>query len=152
MAVTDWIDEVVKLAGSVKAHNKGYVRAYLVFKKTEIPETISEFPCAITYVEGLRASYSQGGPCIDLWDGVTEFHLFPDLNKSNFPEMIRYYGKIRTAWAANMSLGGRVEHCVLKAEEAITMVKMTYGSEAEHHGLMVHWEVKENVTGMFTVG
>lgn len=151
MAVENWIDEVARLAGGIKAHNKGQVKAYLVFERAEIPETISEFPCAITYVQGLRAQYSMGGPCIDLWDGVTEFHLFPDIKKANLPEMVRYFGKIRTAWAGNMSLGGRVDHCVLKAENSIEMVQMVYGTEAEHHGLKVYWEVKENVTGDFTV-
>lgn len=151
MAIELWIDEVAKLAGSVKAHNKGYVRAYLVFSKTEIPETITEFPCAITYVQGLRTQYNQGGVCIDILDGVTEFHLFPDTKKANYPELARYFGKIRAAWAANMSLSGKVDHCILKPDQSMEIVAMTYGSEAEHHGIMVHWEVKENVTGQFTV-
>jgi len=151
MAVENWIDEVARLAGNVKAHNKGNVRSYLVFAKSEIPETITEYPCAITYVQGLRAQYSQGGVCIDLLDGQTEFHLFPDTKKTNYPELARYFGKIRAAWAANMSLGGRVDHCVLKPDQSLEIVTLSYGSEEEHHGILVHWEVKENVTGEFTV-
>lgn len=152
MALEDWIDEVAKLAGNVASHKGGRVRSYQVFAKSEIPETISEYPCAITYIQGMRTQYSIGGPCVDLWDGVTEFHLFPDTKKSNYPEMARYFGKIRSAWAANMKLSGKVAHCVLKAEPSMSLATLVYGQENEHHGMMVYWEVKENVTGQFTVG
>jgi hypothetical protein len=152
MALEDWIDEVAKLAGNVASHKGGFVRSYKVFSKSDIPEAINEYPCAVTYIMDVRAQYSLGGPCIDIWNGQTEFHLFPDIKKSNLPEMVRYFGKIRAAWAANMSLGGLVSHSKLKPDKSIEMVQLVYGVEAEHHGIMVYWEVKENVTGQFTVG
>ncbi len=153
MAIESWIDEVVKIAGSVKSHTSGQVKAYAVFKRAEIPEALSVFPCAITRIEGVRMSYSQGGPCIDLVDGVTEFHLFSDIKKANLPELTRYIGKIREAFAASMSLGGKVSHCMLRMNELnLELVQFTYGTEAEHHGILARWEVKENVTGQFTVG
>lgn len=148
----DWIDDVAKLAGNVASHKGGFVRSYRVFNRAEIPEALSEFPCAVTYIQGVRTQYSVGGPCIDVWDGVTEFHLFPDVKKSNMPELVRYFGKIRGAFAANMSLSGKVDHFVLKVDQtALNLAILTYGVEAEHHGIMAYWEAKENVTGQVTV-
>ncbi len=150
--IEDWIDKVAAIAGSVRGAKTGMVRSYAVFKKAEIPEDLSEYPCAITFVDNLKASYSSGGVCIDLWSGTTEFHLFPDIAKGNMPECMRYFSKIRAAFAAAISLGGSVEHCVLRADLSLEFVAFTYGTGNPHHGIAAHWEVKENVTGKFTVG
>jgi hypothetical protein len=109
------------------------------------------FPSAITFGEEVHPHYSDSGPNVDIWMGVTEFHLFPDLKKANFPEMQRYFGKIRNAFAYHRRLGGLVDHMVI-GEGGIVFSKGSFGSEVEHHILVVHWEVKENVTAEITLG
>ena len=151
MAIEKWIDEVAAIAGSVVSHKGGFVKAYLVFKKAEIPEALSEFPCAITYGHAVVPSYSDSGPCIDLWQGTTEFHLFSDVKKSNFPELQKYFGRIRNAFANRRRLGGLVEHITI-IDPGIQLVIATYGIEAAHHALAVSWQVKENVLSEITLG
>lgn len=151
MAIEDWIDEVARVAGSVPSHKGGFVRAYMVFEKAEIPEALSEFPCAITYGHAVIPSYSDAGPCIDLWQGITEFHLFADVKKSNFPELQKYFGKIRNAFAARRRLGGIVDHIAI-VDPGIQLVTATYGIGVDHHAITVTWQVKENVGGEITLG
>jgi hypothetical protein len=151
VAAERWIDELVRVAGSVKSHAGGSVRAYLVFEKSEIPETIERYPCAFTYGTVVHPFYSDSGPCVDIWEGQTEFHLFPDLSMTHMPEIMRYYAKIRNAFALHRRLGGLVDHCSIRAE-GIVLMEVNYGIEAKHHTLVVYWEVKENVTGEITLG
>ena len=88
MAAEKWIDELVRVAGSVKSHAGGSVKAYRVFGKAEIPETIESYPCAFTYGTVLHPSYSDSGPCVDLWEGQTEFHV-PTLYAADFAHTFR---------------------------------------------------------------
>lgn len=151
MAIENWVDELVKVAGSVASHTGRKVRAYAVFHKQEFPEALSEFPCAITFGFRVSSSYSDSGPCIDLWEGITEFHLFPDTKKTNIPEALRYFGRIRNAYALRRRLGGLVEHMLIR-EEGMSLVTAQYGAEDEHHAIVVPWQVKERVTAEITLG
>lgn len=151
MAIEAWIDELVAVAGSVASHKGGYVKAYRVFERAEIPEDLSDFPCAITYGQIVHPDYSDSAPCVDLWEGTSEFHLFPDNKMSNIPEVLRYFGKIRNAFALKRTLGGLVSHLAIRAE-GIVLVEAKYGVGNDHHALMVYWEVKEIVTSEITLG
>lgn len=151
MAIEKWIDSLAAVAGSVNAHNGGQIKAFRMFAKVEIPESLGSFPCALTYAIRMRPSYSDGGPCIDLWQGVTEFHLFSNTAKANLPEVMRYFAKIRNAFAANRSLGGKVAHVMIR-EDGMVLSTLQYGTENEHHGIVVYWEVKEIVTAEITLG
>jgi hypothetical protein len=151
MAIENWIDEIAKLWGTMKA-GKVVVKSYQVFGKAEIPEALSVYPCAITYTTSVNSQYSTGGPCIDIWTGVTELHLCAGVEKQNYPEIMRYFARIRNAAASKMQLNGKVAFFQLASENSIEgPVKFTYGEEAEHLGLLIHWTVKENVTGDFSV-
>lgn len=150
MAIENWIDELVDVAGSVRSDKGDFVRAYYVFKRAEIPEALEKFPCALTYGTVVHPKYGDS-ISTDLWEGVTEFHLFADTKKTNFPEIQRYFGKIRNAFAAKRTLGGKVAHLAIQ-EQGIELHVGTYGSEVEHHMLMVYWEVKENVSAEVTLG
>ena len=46
MAVENWIDEIVALAGTI-SDGKQHVRSYSVFARDEFPESITEYPCAM---------------------------------------------------------------------------------------------------------
>lgn len=152
--VENWIDEICKLAGEVSNGKGGKVLSYSVFGKTNFPEGLTVFPCAITYTTQVEMQYSAGGPCIDLWKGITEFHLSAGSEKSEYPAVMRYFARIRAAFAAHVTLGGKVAYCILSIEEPSLQgpVVLQYGTEQPHHGIMARWVVKENVTGKVTIG
>lgn len=153
MAVEHWIDEITALAGTVKTSRGGFVHSYSVYKRADFPEALTDYPCALTYVKGVRSVYSLGGPCLDIWSGVTEFHLYENTNKQNLPQVMKYFARIRNAFAAHMNLSGKVGYCLLDQgddEESLQLVTLQYGSEEPHLGIIARWTVKENVTGDFT--
>lgn len=153
MAVELWIDEICDLAGTVSNGRGGRVRSYYVFKKAAFPDSISVFPCALTYTTELRASYSLGGPSTDIWYGITEFHLFPNEAKSNYPAIMRYFARIQAAFAGSMTLSGKVAYFQLRTDEAGLQgpVTLAYGSEEPHLGIIARWMVKEDTSGDFVV-
>jgi hypothetical protein len=154
MGIELWIDEIVALAGAVESHRKnGKVRSYRVYAKAEIPEALSEYPCAISYPESVSLQISAGGPCKELWRGVTVFYLFPDSKKSNLPEVMRYFTRIRNGMFSSLTLGGKVDHFGPSPDgSTIELVTATYGDEVERHALQVRWEVKADISGEITVG
>ncbi|NSW52206.1 MAG: hypothetical protein HPY85_06855 [Anaerolineae bacterium] len=153
MAVEQWIDEIARLCGEIEGHDGKKVKSYSLFEKREIPETLTVFPCAIHYVENVQLSYSVGGPNIELWYGVSEFHLFGDNKRSNVPDALRMYARIRNAFASHLRLNGKVAYCLLRPnqENILGPVEMKYGTENPHMGLVARWVVKEDTTGHFVV-
>lgn len=146
--IEKWIDALVDVAGGVETGTKSRkMRAYYLFKKTEFPEALTEFPCALVYPERLDTQYSDGAPCIEIWTGKVEFHLTPDTQKGAYPDVMRYFARIRNAFAAHRTLGGRVSYCVLDSPLSIEgPVVLQYGTENPHMGLIAHWVVKHDVT------
>src|SRR3990167_6511083 len=151
MAVENFIDEITSLWDGISDGKGGQVRSYRVYEKNEFPESLSVFPCAITYTIEVRNNYSAGGPNVDLFRGLTEFHLFPNVSKSNLPELMRYMARIRNAAAGEITLNGKVSHFLLRTDVPSVQgpLRLQYGSEEPHLGLLVNWEVKEAVTGDF---
>jgi hypothetical protein len=151
MAVTDWLDEISRLF-EVSDGRGGTLKTYKAFEKSEFPEALS-IPCVLTYAVSVTNEYSQGGPCIDAWDGVCEFHLTEDTSKAKYPYIMQFFARIRDASASDIQLGGRVSWFLLRTDQPsiVGPVVMQYGSEAPHLGLMVYWQVKESVSGDFTV-
>ena len=147
MAVIDWIDTLCAI-WEISDGLGGQVRSYRVFEKNEFPEAITDVPVALTFTKGVRMEISASGGK-SFWSGVTEFHLTHGIDKSRFPDIMRYFARIRAAMAANMKLGGLVDH--LQVNIAVTPsvqgpVVMQYGKEDPHHGIVVYWEVKEDET------
>lgn len=144
MAVENWIDEITKLAGSVSNGKGGKVRSYSVFRKAEFPEVLTIYPCAISYTTEVTCIYSHGAS-YDLWKGVTEFHISAGVQKTIYPELMRYFALIRNAFALHRTLGGKVAYCQLRVDEASMQGPVTfqYGDEAPHLGILARWEVKE---------
>lgn len=151
MSAPDWIDAVCAL-WEISDGAGGTVRSYRVYEKAEFPEAINVYPCAITYITDVRYEYSLRGVLKAYWNGRTEFHLFPGVDKSKYPDVMRYYARIVTAAAAALQLGARLDHFMLRRDEpSITgPVVLQYGSEEPHMGLMVNWEAKEDLAGEFT--
>jgi hypothetical protein len=147
MSIELWIDTLCSV-WDISDGKGGQVKSYRVYNKNEFPEAITTYPCAISYVTSVKNTYGASNS-LDLWYGVTEFHLFPNVNKTNLPEAMLFYKRIRDAAALHMTLGGLVNYFLLRNDiESQTMVDLKYGSEDPHHGLLVNWIVKElpNVT------
>lgn len=157
MSITTWLDAIQDVWATVSDGSGGQVKAPYVFKRDEFPEAINpdEFPIALSYPTGVEQQYSSGGPCIEYWTGQTEFHISPNVNKHNLAAVLRYFDRIRDAAAGNMLLSGAVNgHFMLRVDTQNILGPLTlqYGGEEPHHGLMVYWQVKDNVSGEFTVG
>ncbi len=141
--IENWIDEVAKVF-EISNGRGGKLRSFRVFERNEFPESMSDFPCAVTYPTEVRMKY--GETAHDLWNGVTELHLFPNTQKTNIPETLRYYARIKSAVAAHITLGGLVSYFILDQEGPSVQgpVALSFGELGEHMGLIVHWVVKEN--------
>jgi len=149
MAVEDWIDAVADVFALVGPGGKK-IKAFHVYDKAEFPDAINSFPCALTFTEGYKPNFSFGGPLIDFWTGVTELHLYDDTSRSHYPELMLMFARIRNAMAANMSLHNKVSHFLPRSDIAFPVrgpVKLQYGSEEPHLGIVVQWEVKQDVGG-----
>ncbi len=152
MALEDWIDDVAAL-WDIGDGEGGLVRSYRAYAdEADWPESLQDLPCAISYTTDCDPTYSTGGPLIDLYRGVTEFHLFPNVYKRNLPVLMRYFARIRNAAAGAITLSGKVAHFLLRRDVPGIQgpVTLTYGQDAPHMGIIVNWEVKESVTGDYT--
>lgn len=145
MGAEKWIDAITKLWATVNDGKGRKVRSYSVFERDEFPEALSEFPCAITYIQRLPVvQYSAGGPAVVVYRGVSEFHLTQTVNKKYMPYVIRFYERIINAAASKVTLGGLVSHFVLTDADPLVPGVLVYGSEEPHFGIVVNWIVKEN--------
>jgi len=148
--IESWIDTLVKV-WEFDCGNGQMVRSYRLVEKAEFPTVIDpgrDFPLALTIPSGVRPEYSLGGPLLGFWNGITEFHVSPNLDKSLMPSLVRWYGKIVRAAAGSMTLGGLVEYFVIADQEDAVSgpIALQYGAEAEHWGFLVRWTVKERIT------
>lgn len=157
MAVENWIDDITRLwEFAAPGENGRLVKAFRVFEKDEFPEALTAdlYPCALTYTVDVASDYGAGGPNIDFYHGRTEFHVVPSAAKSYYPRLMRYLALVRNAAAGSVKLAGKVDSFLLRADEGPSIegpVLLQYGSEEPHLGLVVHWVVKEDVSGDFAV-
>jgi len=150
MAVTDWIDALSDLMGTIDDGRGGKVKSYRVYqpltKNTEFPESISAFPCALSYATKIKVLDYSASASVVIWSGVSEFHITSSAAKGGYAEVMKYYDRIIVACASSIQLGGLVSYFTITREEGLTAGILTYGSEAPHLGIIVNWEVKENPT------
>lgn len=159
--VEKWIDALCDVWAEVESHKPGQkVRAFYVYKRDEFPESLAAdlMPCVLTYVTGVESDLN-AGVSLEHWRGVSEFHLFPNTDKRNYPAIMRYFARIRNAAALHMKLGGLVSYFLLRSNATRVTgtslegpVVMQYGSENPHQGLLVHWLVKEDVSTEVVIG
>lgn len=145
MGAEKWIDAITKLWATVDDGKGRKVRSYSVFERDEFPDALSEFPCAITYIQRVPVvQYSAGGPAVVVYRGVSEFHLTQSVSKKQMPYVIRFYERIIKAAASKVTLGGLVSHFVLTDADPLVPGVLVYGSEEPHFGIVANWIVKEN--------
>jgi hypothetical protein len=155
--IENWIDTLAKV-WELDDGRGNLVWSPRIFEKDEFPDALPEIdrPIALSFLTSTSTQYSAGGPCINLYTGFTEFHFPGGLKQNLRGYVMKFIGKIELAAAAKARLGGIVEHFLLVPGEGGNPsiqgpIPLQYGEEAEHWGLVVHWEVKENVSGQVTV-
>lgn len=148
--ISDWIDEVTKVWGRMRDAKNKPIRSYRIFERAEMPDALSVYPCAISYLQRAQTVTIGTGGTTMIYKGVTEIHLAPSVSKANLPALMGLYDQVVRVVAANIQLGGRVEHFLLSEDDPIVSGVLAYGEEAPHLGLIIHWEVKERYA--LTVG
>lgn len=152
-----WIDE---LAGIWEFSDGrfGTVHSYRLIERAEFPDvidasTLDTQPVALNYPASFKSKYSEGGPHIGFWTGVTEFHVAPDLDRKRLPVLLTWYRAILNAATSHMQLNGTVELFMLddREDQIEGPMPLQYGDEASHWGFIVHWTVKERLEGQLTV-
>ncbi len=154
MAIEDWADELTGLWGQISDGQGGNVKSYSMIEKRDFPETIEIVPCALTFIEDMDPFYSEGGPLLDFYRGITEFHISKDIAKSNYPDVYKFIRRIRDKAASNMQLnnkvgGGNFQIDTEGRPGIVGPIVLTYGIGDPHLGLIVNWTVKDNVAGEF---
>lgn len=148
MAIENWIDDLTNLWGTVESHRSGNVKSYSVLNKKEIPEDVTVFPSVITPSFELVPTYARAGS-FDLWRGISEFHLFEDTSKKHYPDIMKYFNRIKVVAASSIQLGGKVASVLIDTKSGPGIVGpsvLQWGTEAPHLGLVVTWIVKETVS------
>lgn len=147
MAVENWIDEIARLF-EISDGKGGTIRSYRVYEKSDFPEAINTYPCALTFTTEIEC-HDGSGAQYDLWQGITEFHLYDGVDKSKYPYIMLFFDRICKAAVGNVTLTGKVSYFKLRSDNGPSIVgpaTLQYGSENPHLGLVVYWIVKENVT------
>ena len=140
--IENWIDALAKV-WEISDGKGGLVKSYRLFELAELPESLSVYPCAITYP--IQVDTHIGSASYDIWTGITEFHINPTVAKTGIADVLRYFSRIKTAAAANVTLGGLVSYFTLQETESIQgPLAMDYGEQAPGMGLIVRWIIKEN--------
>ena len=120
------------------------------FEFDKLPSGIKEIPTALSMIsEPMEPSYSEGELCQAIWKGRTQFYLSLNQNLTSYNYVYQFYRKITEAAAGKLTLGGKVE---LFTIGQISPALLNWGSETEYMGLVVPWEITEDITGKITVG
>ena len=147
--IENWIDALCARWEVSTGEAQKTVLSYRLFGKAEFPDALTIFPCALTIPKAVTYEYSASNSYA-LYRGETEFHLSASNHKYELPDIIRYYNRIITAIAADITLGGLVEYVLLAStgspESIVGPVTLQYGSEEPHWGMVANWVVKENLT------
>lgn len=144
-----WFNTLCKLWSEI-TDDKG--KAVVSYTMEKIPERVTVFPCAISFLVGsIDASNSLGGPAMVTYNGKTEFHLTGSLQRNLLPYVMSFPDKIIAKAASSITLGGKVISFKLGNPGSIRPVQLVWGGEDEHYGLEVPWTVIENQSGKYTV-
>jgi hypothetical protein len=148
-----WID-ALNAVWALDCGNGQTVRTPKCSTKDDFPESLPDLsdkgPIALSWPVSLVPHYGASGssiPTILIWKGETELHLCPDVKKTNLAFILKFFGRIINAAKTNSTLGGLVTNFTLLEQDNLALSILQYGSEVPHHGIVIHWEVKQNLSG-----
>lgn len=145
--IENWIDELAK---TWEFAGPGFetVRSYRLIERAEFPSSIDPVsldthPIALTIPATVQPMYSKGRKHLT-WEGVTEFHVAPDLDKGRLPSLLHWYGLILRAAAGNVQLSDQASFVIVDRRDGISgPMPLKYGDESPHWGFIVQWMVEE---------
>jgi len=147
--IDSWGPEMARVWGGIRDADRRLVKAYGF---SNIPETIHEVPCAISYLfEPLDVEYSLGNRNLVSYHGKTEFFLSTDVTRGQLGRIFPYVKKIIEAAAQNISLNGKVDSFEIRKSGGIEPAILNYGDGIDRFGLVVSWDVYETITGKIVV-
>jgi hypothetical protein len=139
-----WIDALADIWKEVTAGGRTNVKSY---RLAEIPDAITIFPSAISYVTSVDlGDYGTAHTNIDIYHGLTEFHLFSTVALSNLQPANLYMKRIETVAKAHVGLGGLVHWFMLEPQDSISLVEFEFDNSPSQRGLLVKWVVKEDTS------
>ena len=151
--IENWIDTLNAVWGFEYGRGQ-VVRTPKCSTKNDFPEALPDLadlgPIALSwplYFDPKYGAASSSIPTILICHGETELHLAPDTKKTNLAFIQPFIGRILNAAKTNMTLGGLVEYFILEEANNLQIVTLQYGNEAPHHGIVIHWAVKQNLSG-----
>ncbi len=152
-----WVDLISALWETLEVPGvNGSITTYKIASVDDFPESLSEFPCVITYPFEADPTYSAGGSSQIKWSGVSEFHVIQGVSKSQMPLLLKFPKRIVQVAASSVMLGGAVCSFMLTPGEPGGAIQgplgVAYGADQENFGFMVNWEVVENITSLIQVG
>lgn len=125
-------------------------KAMLAFEFNRLPASIGQVPVALSMIsEPVEIEYSEGQANFAIWKGRTQFYLSLAQDMSRLSYINQFYRLIVEAAAYTLTLDGKVE---LFTISQVGPSLLNWGSETDYLGLVAPWEIRENVTGKFTVG
>ena len=148
-----WIDALNKVWAFEYGRGQS-VRTPLCSTKNEFPEALTDLgdkgPIALSwplYFDPTYGAPSSSIPTILITHGETELHLTPDVKKTNIAFIQPFIGRILYAAKTNIALGGLVSYFVLENANNLQISVLQYGNEAPHHGIVINWIVKQDLSG-----
>jgi hypothetical protein len=152
--IEKWIDTLNAVWGFEYGRGQ-VVRTPKCSTKNEFPEALPDLadpgkgPIALSWPMTVDPQYGSSSsiPTVLIWHGITELHLTPDVKKTNLAFILPFFGRILAAAKANVTLGGLVAWFQLDEVGGMELDVLQYGSEMPHHGIVIRWTVKQNLSG-----
>lgn len=153
-SIESWLDALNAIWGFDTGRGT-HVQTPKCVTKNEFPESLpklADAPVALSWPLNVSVEYGDPNssmPTILIWNGETELHLTPDVKKTNLAFILPFFGRILNAAKTNYSLGGKVVYFHLAEDNSMELVsELRYGSEAPHHGIIIRWVVKQDLSGL----
>lgn len=144
--IASWGKALTDVWGEVSVENK----RVMSYSFDKVPESVSVFPSAISYVTDVNPSYSLGGVCRSVYSGKTEIHVTASLVRSQMGFVMKFINEIVQAAARHLTLGGLVTDFRINSN-GIQLKQGTWGNEDEHFIIEVAWTLEESQSGKYMV-
>lgn len=146
-----WITTLCDVWSKVPDGGFGTIKkSYNLVASLDVPDKLSDFPCAITYPPMLdNPLYSLGDTTHLTWRGMTVFHLTANLAKANMPIIFPYMIRILDTAMNNARLGttnGSIFKIAQLPGALSPMENLQFGGEEPHYGVLVQWVFEEHLT------
>ncbi len=154
MAIENWMPTLETKVGEITGLDGGARSPYQSSNdSTGLPHSLGELPVAIILPTAMQVEYSVAGPFIEVTDVQITIYVVTGILAEAMNSVIPFVQRMRDKLAANISLSSTVNHILPVAAPAKWMEGpggVEYARKI-YTGVIFHYQVKENVSGDFTV-